>query len=318
MDLFNLGKEHKLRYGENPHQDGSFFETDDGEGDPLAMSKFQVLQGKELSYNNYLDMDGALFALSHLGGEKAACVIVKHTNPCGAAKKATVAEAYQAAWYEGDPLAAFGGIMAVNREVDGALAEKMIQNFFEILMAPSITDEAKAVFAKKPNLRVLINPTLENPVPATAKQIHKIRGGVLVQNADTAVVTRDMLKTVTKRAPTEEEINDMLFAWAVCRSTKSNTVVAAKGETLIASGAGQQDRVRCAELCVSKGGEKMKGAVAASDAFFPFPDGLEVLLKSGVTAVIQPGGSVNDAKVIEAADKAGIAMVTTGIRAFRH
>jgi phosphoribosylaminoimidazolecarboxamide formyltransferase/IMP cyclohydrolase len=208
--------------------------------------------------------------------------------------------------------------MAVNREVDGALAEKMIQNFFEILMAPSITDEAKAVFAKKPNLRVLINPTLENPVPATAKQIHKIRGGVLVQNADTAVVTRDMLKTVTKRAPTEEEINDMLFAWAVCRSTKSNTVVAAKGETLIASGAGQQDRVRCAELCVSKGGEKMKGAVAASDAFFPFPDGLEVLLKSGVTAVIQPGGSVNDAKVIEAADKAGIAMVTTGIRAFRH
>lgn len=318
MDLFKLGKEHKLRYGENPHQDGSFFETDDGSNDPLAMSKFQVLQGKELSYNNYLDMDGALFALSHLGGEKAACVIVKHTNPCGAAKKATVAEAYQAAWYEGDPLAAFGGIMAVNREVDGALAEKMIQNFFEILMAPSITEEAKAVFAKKPNLRVLINPALQNPVPATAKQIHKIRGGVLVQNADTAVVTRDMLKVVTKRAPTEEEINDMLFAWAVCRSTKSNTVVAAKGETLIASGAGQQDRVRCAELCVSKGGEKMKGAVAASDAFFPFPDGLEVLLKSGVTAVIQPGGSVNDAKVIEAADKAGIAMVTTGIRAFRH
>ncbi len=318
MDLFKLGKEHKLRYGENPHQEGAFFETDDGEGDPLALPKFQVLQGKELSYNNYLDMDGALFALSHLGGEKAACVIVKHTNPCGAAKKDTVAEAYQAAWYEGDPLAAFGGIMAVNREVDGALAEKMIQNFFEILMAPSITEEAKAVFAKKPNLRVLINLALQNPVPATAKQIHKIRGGVLVQNADTAVVTRDMLKTVTKRAPTEEEINDMFFAWAVCRSTKSNTVVAAKGETLIASGAGQQDRVRCAELCVSKGGEKMKGAVAASDAFFPFPDGLEVLLKSGVTAVIQPGGSVNDAKVIEAADKAGIAMVTTGIRAFRH
>jgi phosphoribosylaminoimidazolecarboxamide formyltransferase/IMP cyclohydrolase len=318
MDLFKLGKEHKLRYGENPHQEGAFFETDDGANDPLALPKFQVLQGKELSYNNYLDMDGALFALSHLGGEKAACVIVKHTNPCGAAKKETVAEAYQAAWYEGDPLAAFGGIMAVNREVDGALAEKMIQNFFEILMASSVTEEAKAVFAKKPNLRVLINPALQNPIPATAKQIHKIRGGVLVQNADTAVVTRDMLKVVTKRAPTEEEINDMLFAWAVCRSTKSNTVVAAKGETLIASGAGQQDRVRCAELCVSKGGEKMKGAVAASDAFFPFPDGLEVLLKSGVTAVIQPGGSVNDAKVIEAADKAGIAMVTTGIRAFRH
>jgi phosphoribosylaminoimidazolecarboxamide formyltransferase/IMP cyclohydrolase len=208
--------------------------------------------------------------------------------------------------------------MAVNREVDGPLAEKMIQNFFEILMAPSVTAEARAFFAKKPNLRVLINPTLQDPVASQAKQIHKIRGGVLMQNADTQKVAQDMLKVVTKRAPTPEEINDMLFAWAVCRSTKSNTVVAAKNETLIASGAGQQDRVRCAELCVSKGGEKMKGAVAASDAFFPFPDGLEVLLKSGVTAVIQPGGSVNDAKVIQAADDAGIAMVFTSVRAFRH
>jgi len=318
MDLFKLGKGQKLRYGENPHQEGHFYETNDGDTDPLAIGKFAFLQGKELSYNNYLDMDGALFALSHLGGEKAACVIVKHTNPCGAARRDTLGDAYQAAWYEGDPLAAFGGIMAVNREVDGALAEKMIQNFFEILMAPSLTDEAKAVFAKKPNIRVMVNPALNNPIPSSAEQYHKIRGGILVQGGDTKEITRDSLKVATKRAPTDAEIDDLLFAWAVCRSTKSNTVVAAKNETLIASGAGQQDRKRCAELCVSKGGEKMKGAVAASDAFFPFPDALEVLLNAGVTAVIQPGGSVNDAKVIEAADKAGIAMVFTSVRAFRH
>ncbi len=317
-DLFHLGKEHKLRYGENPHQDGRFYETDDGANDPLAIPKFEVLQGKELSYNNYLDMDGALFAISNLGADMAACVIVKHTNPCGASLRDTLPDAYQEAWYEGDPLAAFGGVMAVNREVDGALAEKMTQNFFEILLAPSLTDEAKAVFAKKPNLRVLINPALQNPTPSAARQIHKVRGGVLVQDADTKKVNADMLKTATKRAPTPGEVEDMLFAWAVCRSTKSNTVVAVKNQTLIASGAGQQDRVRCAELCVSKGGKKMKGAVVASDAFFPFPDALEVLLNAGVSAVIQPGGSVNDAKVIEAADKAGIAMSFSGVRAFRH
>lgn len=317
MDLgFGNGK--KLRYGENPHQEGWFYETEDGANDPLAIGKFQFLQGKELSYNNYLDMDGALYALAHLGGEKAGCVIVKHTNPCGAALRDNVADAYSAAWYEGDPLAAFGGVMAVNREVDGTLAGKMTENFFEILMAPSITDEAKTVFAKKPNIRVMINPALQNPSPSSAQHFHKIRGGMLAQSADDKVLTRDMLKVATKRAPTDSEINDMLFAFALCRSTKSNTVVAAKHETLIASGAGQQDRKRCAELCISKGGEKMKGAVAASDAFFPFPDALEVLINAGVTAVVQPGGSVNDAKVIEAADKAGIAMVFSGVRVFRH
>ncbi len=317
-DLFHLGSGNKLRYGENPHQEGWFYDTDDGANDPLAIPKFEILQGKELSYNNYLDMDGALFALSHLGGEKPACVVVKHTNPCGASRKESIAEAYQGAWYEGDPLAAFGGVMAVNREVDGALAEKMIQNFFEILMAPSLTPEAKAIFAKKPNLRVLTNPALLNPTPPTARQMHKIRGGILVQDADTKAVTADMLKSVTTRVPTKAEIEDMLFAWAVCRATKSNTVVAVKNQTLIASGAGQQDRKRCAELCVSKGGEKMKGSVAASDAFFPFPDALEVLIKAGVSAVIQPGGSVKDKDVILAADNGGIAMTFSGVRAFRH
>ena len=308
----------KLRYGENPHQAGTFFEVEDEKGDPLAIQNFALLQGKELSYNNYLDMDGVLFALSHMGGDEAGCVIVKHTNPCGAALRATLPEAYQAAWYEGDPLAAFGGVMAVNREVDGALAEKITQNFFEILLAPSVTEDAKAVFEKKPNLRVLVNPALEKPTPSAAESLHKVRGGILVQDSDVKKLLVSDLKTATKRVPTESEVADLLFAWAICRSTKSNTVVAVKDKTLIASGAGQQDRKRCAELCVLKGGDKLTGAVAASDGFFPFPDGLEVLMRAGVTAVIQPGGSVKDAEVIAAADNAGITMVFSGMRAFRH
>jgi len=319
MDFnINFGNAKKLRYGENPHQRGWFYKTDDAENDPLALSKFEILQGKEISYNNYLDSDGALFALSHLGGEKAACVVVKHTNPCCAARRGNVKDAYQAAWYEGDTLAAFGGVMAVNREVDGELAEKMIENFFEILLAPGVTSDAKEVFSRKPKIRVLVNPALEHPTPFAGFHMHKVRGGMLVQDADTKEVTKEMLTTVTKRTPTTEEINDLLFAWAVCRATKSNTVVAAKNETLVASGAGQQDRKRCAELCVAKGGGKLKGAVAASDAFFPFPDGLEVLMNAGIAAVIQPGGSVKDKEVIAVADERGIAMVFSGVRAFRH
>ena len=313
---FSNGK--KLRYGENPHQEGWFFETEDAEGDALAIQKFQFLQGKELSYNNYLDMDGALLALSHLGGEEAGCVIVKHTNPCGASLRPTIEEAYQAAWYEGDPLAAFGGVMAVNREVDAPLAKKMIENFFEILMAPSVTASAQAVFAKKPNVRVMINPALQNPEPSSANHMHKIRGGMLVQSSDNAHIDAGSLKTVSKRAPTNVEVEDLLFAWAICRSSKSNTVVAAKNKTLIASGVGQQDRKRCAELCVSKAGERIKGAVAASDAFFPFRDATDVLLNAGVTAITQPGGSVKDQDSIDACNEKQAAMVYTGTRAFRH
>lgn len=319
MDIdFHFSNGKKLRYGENPHQEGSFYESGEEKSDPLAIQNFEMLQGKELSYNNYLDMDGALFALSHIGGTEAGCVIVKHTNPCGAALRPTLEEAYKAAWYEGDPLAAFGGIMAVNREVDAGLAEKMIENFFEILMAPAVSATAKEVFAKKPNIRVMINPALANPVPSTAKHLHKIRGGILVQDADSKPLDLNTVKTVSTRPPTVAELEDMYFAWAICRSTKSNTIVAVKKKTLIASGAGQQDRKRCAELCVSKGGEKMKGAVAASDAFFPFKDGLMVLANAGVSAVIQPGGSVKDPEVIVAADESHMAMIFTGMRAFRH
>lgn len=317
-DGLTFGKSTKLRYGENPHQKGEFYEIDAEDSDLLAIQNFKVLQGKELSYNNYLDMDGALFAISHLGGVEAACVIVKHTNPCGAALRENIADAYQAAWHEGDPLAAFGGIMAVNREVDAALAEKMTENFFEILLAPSLTEEALQVFAKKPNLRVLVNSALQNPVPSKAKAMHKIRGGILVEDADTIEIERGALKTVTNRAPSPGEIDDLLFAWAICRSSKSNTVVAVKDKTLIASGVGQQDRKRCAELCVLKAGKRMKGTAVASDAFFPFRDATDVLIQGGAVSIIQPGGSVRDQESIEACNESGVAMVLTGIRAFRH
>lgn len=317
LDLhFTNGK--KLRYGENPHQEGWFFETDEEKNDPLAIQNFTFLQGKELSYNNYLDMDGALFAIARLGGDEAACVIVKHTNPCGAAVRNSLVDAYQAAWYEGDPLAAFGGIMAVNREVTASLAERMIENFFEVLLAPSVTEEAMLLFTKKPNIRVLTNAALHDSTPSSQSQMHKIRGGMLVTTADAAGVSADSLKTVTKRAPTQEEIEDLLFAWNICRSSKSNTVVAAKNKTLIASGVGQQDRKRCAELCVSKAGERMKGAVAASDAFFPFRDATDILIQAGVTAIIQPGGSVRDQDSCAACDESGVAMVFSGVRAFKH
>ncbi|MBV9349775.1 MAG: bifunctional phosphoribosylaminoimidazolecarboxamide formyltransferase/IMP cyclohydrolase [Patescibacteria group bacterium] len=319
----HFGKSKKLRYGENPHQRGWYIETDEGADDPLSLQKFEFQQGKELSYNNYLDMDAALLALSHLGdlsptAGEAAVVIVKHGNPCGASLRENIAQAYEAAWYGGDPLAAFGGVMAVNKEIDGELAEKMIENFFEILMAPSIRKEAAAVFAKKPNLRVLINTALRAPKPSPAYQMHKVRGGMLVTDPDSEPLPVSALKAVTMRPPTEQETEDLLFAWALCRSSKSNTITAAKGRTLIASGVGQQDRKRCAELCVSKAGERMRGAVAASDAFFPFRDTTDVLLDSGVTAIIQPGGSIKDQESIDACNEAGAAMAFTGRRAFRH
>ncbi|MES2135404.1 MAG: hypothetical protein V4449_04140 [Patescibacteria group bacterium] len=317
-DSLKFGKSTKLRYGENPHQEGGFYEIEAESSDPLAIQNFKVLQGKELSYNNYLDMDGALFALSHLGGAEAGCVIVKHTNPCGAALRENLADAYHSAWYEGDPLAAFGGIMAVNREVDASLAEKMIANFFEILMAPSVTPEALQVFAKKPNLRVLTNIALQNPIPLTAKAMHKIRGGMLIEDADSATIEPSALKVVTARTPSPEELEDLMFAWAICRSSKSNTVVAVKNKTLIASGVGQQDRKRCAELCVTKAGERMKGARVASDAFFPFRDATDVLINAGVSAIIHPGGSIRDEESILACNEGNVAMVVTGIRAFRH
>jgi len=314
---FKIIGRHKLRYGENPHQAGFFGETETA--DPLALQRFEQVQGKEISFNNYLDSDGALYAIAQIGTTDPACVVVKHTNPCGAAVAPTLLEAYKRAW-EGDSLAAFGGIIAVNRPVDQEVAEAMVadRKFFEILLAPSVTPEALTVLGRHPAIRVLVNPALANPTQPTDVDVKRVRGGFLIQQPDTRVVTAEDLKVVTDTAPTEGQVRDLLFAWQVCRASKSNTIVIARDGMLVGSGVGQQDRKRCCELAVGKSQGRAAGAVAASDAFFPFSDGPQVLIDAGVKAIIQPGGSVRDQQTIDLCNQRGIAMVFTGIRCFRH
>ncbi len=313
---FRRGK--TLRYGENPHQKGEFY-PDENTIDSLAISNFKQLQGKGLSFNNYLDIDGALCTISQLGGQKPACVVIKHTNPCGAAINSTsIYKAYEKAW-QGDPLAAFGSIIAVNRIIYKSMAQKMLDGrFFEVLLAPEVDERALEIFSKKSNLRILVNPALKNPKLSTQMDIKRVRGGILKQDADTYEVTKKDLKVVTNVEPTPSQIRDLLFAWKVCKASKSNTIVLAKDEMLVSSGVGQQDRKRCCELCVSKAGARAEGAVAASDAFFPFPDGPEVLVKAGVTAIIQPGGSLRDQLTTDFCNKHKIPMVFCGVRCFRH
>lgn len=313
---FRKGKE--LRYGENPHQKGKFY-SDENLTDPLAISNFKQLQGKALSFNNYLDIDAALYTISQIDRKNPTCVVIKHTNPCGAAIHPTsLYKAYEKAW-QGDPLAAFGSIIAVNRIIYKSMAQKMLDGrFFEVLLAPEVDKRALEVFSKKPNLRILVNPTLENLKVSQQYDLKRVRGGILKQDADTYEVTKKDLKVVTKSKPTERQIQDLLFAWKVCKSTKSNTIVIAKDGMLLGSGAGQQSRVKCCKLAVSNAAARAKGAVAASDAFFPFSDGPEVLIKAGVKAIIQPGGSRNDQLTIDFCNKHKIVMVFCGVRCFRH
>jgi len=321
-----FGGGEKLRYGENPHQKACFY-LDPDSNDPLAIHKFEKLQGKELSFNNFLDIDAVLFAISHFGGEKPVCAIVKHGNPCGLAIRETAFEAYRAAWYDGDPLAAFGGVMAINRIVDESLAREMLaeNKFFEILLAPEVTIEALELFQTKKSLRILVNPSLEKPVLPTGFDFKKVRGGILIQDMDTHEVIAEDLLIATQCPPAMEQINDLLFAWKLAKVSKSNTIVIAKDLTLIASGVGQKDRKKCCELCVSMAGERIKGAVAASDGFCPFPDAPKVLIDAGILAIIQPGGSIRDQETIDLCNERGIPMVFTSkdpknnmIRGFRH
>jgi len=307
-----------LRYGENPHQKGEFY-PDERITNPLAISNFKQLQGKALSFNNYLDIDGALYAISQLGGVSPACVVIKHTNPCGAAiNSISIWKAYEKAW-QGDPLAAFGSIIAVNRIIYKGMAQKMLDGrFFEVLLAPEVDEKALEVFSQKPNLRILVNPALKNPKPSTQMDIKRVRGGILKQDADTYEVTEKDLKVVTETEPTEDQIQDLLFAWKVCKASKSNTIVLAKDKMLVGSGVGQQSRVKCCKLAVSNARHRTRDAVAASDAFFPFPDGPEVLIKAGVKAIIQPGGSLKDQLTIDFCNKHKITMVFCGVRCFRH
>lgn len=307
----------QLRYGENPHQRGWVWKQDDS--DPLAVHRHEQLQGKELSYNNYLDIDAAVEYLSFLGTKRPTCIVIKHTNACGAARDDSIQKAYTKAW-NGDSLAAFGGIIAVNRRVEGELAEKMLSNrrFFEVLLCPSISDRALRIFSERENLRVLMNPNLRNPKPSQSFRMHMIRGSVLVQEPDKHLLKQKDLEVVTKKKPTQKQIEDLLLAWDVCRVSKANCIALAKNQQLISSGVGQQDRMRCCKLAVDKAEKRAANTVAASDAFFPFKDGPEVLIDSGVKAIIQPGGSIRDQETIDLCDRKGISMVFTGTRCFRH
>ncbi len=299
-----------LRYGENPHQRAALYT--DGSGTGIAGAK--QLQGKELSYNNLVDLDACWELVSEF--EEPAVCIIKHTNPCGASTGATVLEAYRRA-LEADPVSAFGGVIGVNREVDGAAAAEIAKLFVEAIVAPAFTPEAVERFAAKKNLRLV------QIAPVRTERVYKqISGGFLVQTADRHEVTPAGLTIATKRAPTAEEMRALLFSWTVCKHVKSNAIVYGRfheghGQT-VGIGAGQMSRVDAARFGAMKAVLPLAGTVAASDAFFPFPDGLEVVAEAGATAVIQPGGSVRDAEVVEAANRLGVAMVMTGVRHFRH
>jgi phosphoribosylaminoimidazolecarboxamide formyltransferase/IMP cyclohydrolase len=298
-----------LRYGENPHQRAALY----ADGSGLGVAGARQLQGKELSFNNLVDLEACWELALELGTENETGVaIIKHTNPCGAATGATVLEAYQKA-LAADPISAFGGVIGINRVVDGPAAEEIAKLFVEAIAAPGFTDEAKERFAAKKNLRLV------EITPAPAKPVVKnVSGGLLLQDADTGHITESDLKIVTKRPPSAQELRSLLFAWRVCKHVKSNAIVYARDGQTVGVGAGQMSRVDAAKFGAMKAVLPLKGTVAASDAFFPFPDGLETIVEAGATAVIQPGGSVKDSEVIAAADRLGIAMVFTGIRHFRH
>ncbi len=310
----SLHKKTSLRYGENPHQEASIYEL--GNYQAPTLLKAQILSGKELSYNNYGDLDACLDMLLDFD-EPFACVL-KHANPCGAAVGVTIAEAYKRA-YESDPLSAFGCIIGLNREVDLACAEILHKTpFVECMLAPSFTDDAFKLLKKKKSRRLLVLPEIANGRKADQVFYKYISGGMLAQSADDFVTDQDSLKVVTKREPTKEEMKSLMFAWKVVKHTKSNAIVLANGNATVGVGMGQTSRVDSGFMAVKRAGERAKGGVMASDAFFPMADGLEVAAEAGITAVIQPGGSKGDEAVIEAADKFDIAMVFTGNRHFKH
>ncbi len=307
---FNL--EATLRYGENPHQDAAFYREPDFRSDELPALK--KLQGKELSYNNLMDSDAAIEMVREF--EEPACVIVKHANPCGIGRDGeSLVEAFKRA-HSTDPMSAFGGIIALNREVDEELASFITKNFCEVVIAPSFTEGARQVFSKKKNLRLIELPINSEKYPYFS--LKRVRGGILLQDADTIEENRKDWKIVTKAKPDEETMRALEFAWKVVKHVKSNAIVFCKENETLGIGAGQMSRVDSVKIAVMKANKDLKGSVLASDAFFPFRDSIDEAAKIGVKAIIQPGGSIRDKEVIEAADEHGIAMVFTGIRHFRH
>ncbi|HEY7616879.1 MAG TPA: bifunctional phosphoribosylaminoimidazolecarboxamide formyltransferase/IMP cyclohydrolase [Terriglobales bacterium] len=295
-----------LRYGENPHQKAAMYS--DGSG--VGVANARQLQGKELSYNNIVDLQAAWDLAQEF--EEPVCAIIKHTNPCGTATGRTLAEAYKKA-LECDPVSAFGGVIGVNRTIDSEAAAEMAKLFLEVIAAPGFEEAAKAKFAAKKNLRLVeISGAPQRWV------LKNVSGGILVQDADLHQLGEGDLKVVTKRLPTGQEKRALLFAWKVCKHVKSNAILYARDGQTVGVGAGQMSRVDSCKMGAMKAVLPLKGTVAASDAFFPFPDGVEEIAKAGATAIIQPGGSVRDQEIIEAADRLGLAMVFTGVRHFRH
>ena len=295
-----------LRYGENPHQNAAMYADASGEG----VAHARQVQGKELSYNNIVDLQAAWDLAQEF--EEPVCAIIKHTNPCGTATGKNLAEAYLRA-LECDPVSAFGGVIGVNCTVDAAAAAEMAKLFLEVIAAPAFDEEAKAAFASKKNLRLV-----EVPAGKQDWVLKNISGGMLVQDSDSHELAEADLKVVTKRPPTPEEKRALLFAWKVCKHVKSNAILYARDGQTVGVGAGQMSRVDACKVGAMKAQLPLKGTVAASDAFFPFPDGVEEIAKVGATAIIQPGGSVRDQDVIEAADRLGLAMIFTAVRHFRH
>ena len=319
---FGGGLAQTLRYGENPHQHAAFYRSPEKR---FGVATARQLQGKELSYNNINDTDAAYECVAEFSAAPA-CVIVKHANPCGVAEGASLVEAYRKA-LACDPTSAFGGIVALNGKLDAEAARAITDIFTEVIIAPDATEEAIAIVGAKKNLRLLLAGGLPDP-KADGLTVKSVAGGLLVQSRDNAVIDEMQLKTVTKRAPTEAELHDLRFAFRVAKHVKSNTIVYAKDRATVGIGAGQMSRVDSARIAARKAEDAAKdqklsvsltkGSVVASDAFFPFADGLLVAIEAGATAVIQPGGSVRDDEVIKAADEHGIAMVFTGTRHFRH
>ena len=310
----SLNKVSDLRYGENPHQAAALYDLGvrGGSAEPEGVATAEQLGGKEMSFNNYVDADAAWQLVCDF--DETACAIIKHTNPAGAATGAAVEEAYRRA-LACDPVSAFGGIVAFNRPVDVAAARAVVEIFVEVVIAPDFDAAALEVLAAKKNLRVLRTGAAQTSEGFEYKQIS---GGMLVQTRDTHRLTREGLKTVTSRAPSDKEIDDLLFAWTVCKHTKSNAIVYARDKQTVGVGAGQMSRVDSVRIGVMRAQLPVAGSVLASDAFFPFRDGLDEAAKGGITAVIQPGGSVRDEEVIAAANEHNLAMVFTGVRHFKH
>jgi len=302
-----------LRYGENPHQKAGFYKDYGAQSQACLPKCAEKIQGKEMSYNNIMDADAALSLVREYS--KPCVAFIKHGNPCGVAVSEDLSEAFKNA-FDGDPKSAFGGIIAINRPCTKEIAETLTSKFFEIVLAPDFGSEALKIFESKKNLRVLKMGELQPE--KTGETYRKVSGGLLIQDLDTKVITSKDLKVVTKKQPTDDQIRDLLFSWRVCKHVKSNAIVLAKNRMAVGVGAGQMSRIDSLEIALHKANGREKEAVLASDAFFPFGDSIDAAAAAGITAIIQPGGSIKDDEVIAAADKHGIAMVFTGARAFLH